>query len=221
MARGGEQHLFNPQTIHKLQNRLCEQLQGLSRVRRPGERPAQDASAHAARLLDFKPSATAIPLEEVESVETIVKRFKTGAMSYGSISKEAHETLAIAMNRIGGKSNTGEGGEDPERYNWTRCKRRFEELRHQAGGFRPVRRDEPLPRQREGNADQDGAGRKARRRRTAARQEGLSLDRQDASLDAGRRLISPPPHHDIYSIEDLAELIHDLKNANRHARASA
>ena len=91
-----------------------------------------------------------------------MKRFKTGAMSYGSISQETHEALAIAMNRIGGKSNTGEGGEDPERYTWTNDARRLEEQRHQAGRVGPVRRDEPLSRQRAGTSDQDGAGREAR-----------------------------------------------------------
>ncbi len=149
-----------------------------------------------------------------------MKRFKTGAMSYGSISKEAHETLAIAMNRIGGKSNTGEGGEDPERY-VPLANGDSKNQRHQAGRLRPLRRDQPLPGQRPGTADQDGAGRQARRRRPAARQEGLSRGSpRRGTRPPGVGLISPPPHHDIYSIEDLAELIHDLKNANRDARIS-
>ena len=183
------------------------------------ERAERSSSARCAAC-SISSSATPIPIEEVESVEAIVKRFKTGAMSYGSISKEAHETLAIAMNRIGGKSNTGEGGEDPERYTWTN-ERRLEEQRDQAGRVGPLRRHQPLPRQREGTADQDGAGREARRRRPAARHEGLSVDREESRHSTpGVGLISPPPHHDIYSIEDLAELIHDLKNANRDARIS-
>jgi hypothetical protein len=117
-------------------------------------------------LLEFK-AATPIPIDEVEPVEAIVKRFKTGAMSYGSISKEAHETLAIAMNRIGGKSNTGEGGEDPGATSWTQ--RRLQELRHQAGRLRPLRRHERVPGQRRRAPDQDGPGRQARRGRPAAR----------------------------------------------------
>ena len=131
-------------------------------------------------LLDFKSADNPIPIEEVEPVEDIVKRFKTGAMSYGSISQEAHEALAIAMNRIGGKSNTGEGGEDPDRYVWTDAQRRLEEQRHQTGRLRPLRRDQPLPRQGAGTADQDGPGRQARRRRRIARRKGLSVDRQNA-----------------------------------------
>ena len=147
-------------------------------------------------LLDFKTGDAPIPLEEVEPVESIMKRFKTGAMSYGSISKEAHETLAIAMNRIGGKSNTGEGGEDPERY-VAAAERRLEELRDQAGRVGPLRRHQRIPGQRAGAADQDGPGRQARRGRPAARAQGLSVDRQDAALDAGRRpdLAAAAPRH--------------------------
>ncbi len=169
-------------------------------------------------LLEFKP-ADAVPIEEVESVESIVKRFKTGAMSYGSISKEAHETLAIAMNRIGGKSNTGEGGEDPERY-------------------------QPLPNGDSKNSaiKQVASGRfgvtsqylvnaselQIKMAQGAKPGEGGQLPgtkvypwiAKTRHTTAGVGLISPPPHHDIYSIEDLAELIHDLKNANRDARIS-
>ena len=111
----GEYHLFNPQTIHKLQNSVRT---GSYTIFKEYSRLVNDQTKKLCTLrglLDFKPG-DAVPIEEVESVESIMKRFKTGAMSYGSISKEAHETLAIAMNRIGGKSNTGEGGEDPERY---------------------------------------------------------------------------------------------------------
>jgi hypothetical protein len=124
------------------------------------------------------------------------KRFKTGAMSYGSISKEAHETLAIAMNRIGGKSNTGEGGEDPERYTWTNDGR-LQEQRHQAGGVGPLRRHQRVSGQRQGDADQDGAGRQAGRGRAVARRQGLPVDRQGAPLDAGRGadLAAPAPRH--------------------------
>ena len=147
-------------------------------------------------LFDFKFAEKPIPIEEVESVESIVKRFKSGAMSYGSISQEAHETLAIAMNRIGGKSNTGEGGEDPARYTLD-TERRLEEQRHQAGGVRPFRRHQRISGQRQGTADQDGPGRQARRGRPAARQQGLSVDRQGPLFDAGRRpdLAAAAPRH--------------------------
>jgi glutamate synthase (ferredoxin) len=132
-----------------------------------------------------------------------MKRFKTGAMSYGSISSEAHETLAIAMNRIGGKSNTGEGGEDPERFTWTNEKgdSKNSAIKQVASGRFGVT-SEYLA--NAANPDQDGPGRQARRGRPAARLQGLSVGRQDAALHAGVGLISPPPHHDIYSIEDLA-----------------
>ena len=169
-------------------------------------------------LLDFK-KVKPVPLEEVESVESIMRRFKSGAMSYGSISQEAHETLAIAMNRIGGKSNTGEGGEDPERYT-------------------------PLPNGDSKNSaiKQVASGRfgvtsqylvnakelQIKMAQGAKPGEGGQLPGQKVypwiakvrHSTPGVGLISPPPHHDIYSIEDLAELIHDLKNANHHARIS-
>ena len=170
-------------------------------------------------LLEFKP-ADAVPIEEVEPVESIVKRFKTGAMSYGSISKEAHETLAIAMNRIGGKSNTGEGGEDPERYQ-PLPNGDSKNSRHQAGGLGPLRRDQRIPGQRATSC-------RSRWRRAPSPARAASCPARKVypwiaktrHTTAGVGLISPPPHHDIYSIEDLAELIHDLKNANRDARIS-
>ena len=171
-------------------------------------------------LLDFKLRRTPIPIEEVESVEAIVKRFKTGAMSYGSISKEAHEALAIAMNRIGGKSNTGEGGEDPERY-MPDANGDSQEQRDQAGRFGPIRRHEPLSGQRARNCR--SRWRRARSPAKAASCPAEKFIRGSPRCVIPRRasdLISPPPHHDIYSIEDLAELIHDLKNANHHARIS-
>ena len=155
-----------------------------------------------------------IPLEEVEPVESIMKRFKTGAMSYGSISKEAHETLAIAMNRIGGKSNTGEGGEDPERFqrlpNGDSKNSAIKQVASGRFGVTSeylVSANEIQIKMAQGAKPGEGGqlpGAKvypwiAKTRHTTA----------------GVGLISPPPHHDIYSIEDLAELIHDLKNANR------
>ena len=147
-------------------------------------------------LLGLKLAAAPVPLDEVEPWTEIVKRFKTGAMSYGSISQEAHESLAIAMNRIGGKSNTGEGGEDPARYHPGR-QRRFAQQRDQTGRVGPVRRHVALSGQRPGTANQDGAGRKARRGRTAARLQGLPVDRQSPLLDARRRpdLAAAAPRH--------------------------
>ncbi len=214
----GEYHLFNPQSIHRLQKAVRTNDYA---IYKSYAQIIDDQSKNLATLrglLEFKPSE-AVPIEEVESVESIVRRFKTGAMSYGSISKEAHETLAIAMNRIGGKSNTGEGGEDPERY-------------------------EPLPNgdQKNSAIKQIASGRfgvtshylvNARELQIKMAQgakpgEGGQLPgtkvypwiAKTRHTTAGVGLISPPPHHDIYSIEDLAELIHDLKNGNRNARVS-
>ena len=124
-----------------------------------------------------------IPLDEVEPAAEIVKRFATGAMSLGSLSREAHETLAIAMNRIGGKSNSGEGGEDPVRYERER-QRRLPPLGDPPDRVRPLRRQHPLPRQLRRAADQDGPGRQARRGRPAARPEGRRLHRLDPLHDA-------------------------------------
>ena len=163
----GEFHLFNPESIHRLQKAVRT---GNFTTFKEYSRLVNEQATNLCTLrglLDFK-AGEPIPLEEVEPVESIMKRFKTGAMSYGSISKEAHETLAIAMNRIGGKSNTGEGGEDPERFE-PHAERRFEELRDQAGRLGTLRRDQRIPGQRERDPDQDGAGREARRRRPAAR----------------------------------------------------
>jgi len=169
-------------------------------------------------LLDFK-AATAVPLEEVEPAEVIMKRFKTGAMSYGSISKEAHETLAIAMNRIGGKSNTGEGGEDPERYKPLPNGDSANSAIKQVASSRFGVTSEYLVNARE---------LQIKMAQGAKPGEGGQLPgtkvypwiAKTRLTTAGVGLISPPPHHDIYSIEDLAELIHDLKNGNRHARIS-
>ena len=127
-----------------------------------------------------------MPIEEVEPAAEIVKRFKTGAMSFGSISKEAHENLAIAMNRIGGKSNTGEGGEDPGALR-ARSQRRLAPQRDQAGRLGALRRDQQLPGQCRRAADQDGAGRQARRGRPASRPQGRRLHREDSLFDARRR----------------------------------
>ena len=159
-----------------------------------------------------------MPIDEVEPVSEIVKRFSTGAMSYGSISKEAHETLAIAMNRIGARSNTGEGGEDADRY-VPRRERRLAAQRDQAGRVGPLRRDERVPRERRPTCR--SRWRRARSRARAASSRATRCtrgSRRRGTRRPGVGLISPPPHHDIYSIEDLKQLIHDLKNANNQAR---
>jgi glutamate synthase (ferredoxin) len=216
----GEYHLFNPHTIHKLQ--LACRTGSYKAFQEYAEMINNQAKnlCTLRGLLEFRFADNPIPIEEVEPVEEIVKRFKTGAMSYGSISKEAHEALAIAMNRLGGKSNTGEGGEDPERYVWSNelgdsknsaikqvASGRFGVTSHYL-----VQARELQIKMAQGAKPGEGGelpGRKvypwiAKTRHTTP----------------GVGLISPPPHHDIYSIEDLAELIHDLKNANRHARIS-
>ena len=190
----GEQHLFNPDTLRLLQQSVRTGDYATYKTY-TGQIDDQSQKLYTLRgLLAFK-SAEAVPLEEVEPVESIMRRFKSGAMSYGSISLEAHQTLAIAMNRIGGKSNTGEGSEDPERYR--SCQRRLEELRHQACRLGPLRCHERVPREREGAADQDGAGGQAGRRRAAAGQQGVSVDREDAPHDGGRRadLAAPAPRY--------------------------
>jgi glutamate synthase (NADPH/NADH) large chain len=173
-------------------------------------RPVQD---QAGRATGRKP----VPLDEVESAADIVKRFSTGAMSFGSISREAHETLAIAMNRIGGKSNTGEGGEEPDRL--CRCPERRARRSSRSPRAASASRAEYLV-NADDDADQDGAGRQARRRRPAARPQGRRDHRPVRHSTPGVGLISPPPHHDIYSIEDLAQLIYDLKNVNPAADVS-
>ncbi len=217
---GGEQHLFNPQTIHKLQT-ACRL--GSEKIYREYADLINDRAKSLCTLrglLDFKFAETAIPIEEVESVESIVKRFKTGAMSYGSISKEAHETLAIAMNRLGGRSNTGEGGEASERYTWTneRGDSKNSAIKQVASGrfgvtsHYLVNAKEIQIKMAQGAKPGEGGelpGKKV-----------FPEIAKTRGTTAGVGLISPPPHHDIYSIEDLAELIHDLKNSNRDARVS-
>lgn len=216
----GEFHLFNPQTIHKLQ--IACRLNSEKVYREYADLINKQAAnlCTLRGLLDFKFAESPIPIEEVESVASIVKRFKTGAMSYGSISKEAHEALAIAMNRIGGRSNTGEGGEDPERYVWTNEKgdSKNSAIKQVASGRFGVTSNYLV------NAKEL----QIKMAQGAKPGEGGELPGKKVfpeiaktrGTTAGVGLISPPPHHDIYSIEDLAELIHDLKNANRFARVS-
>ncbi len=213
----GEQHLFNPQTVHQLQM-ACRT--GNYNVFQQYSTTINDQSRKLATLrslLEFKFGGESIPIDEVEPVEEIVKRFKTGAMSYGSISREAHETLAIAMNRIGGKSNTGEGGEDPDRYELdANGDSRNSAIKQVASGrfgvtsHYLVNAKEIQIKMAQGAKPGEGGqlpGRKV--------YPWIAKVRHSTP---GVGLISPPPHHDIYSIEDLAELIHDLKNANQQAR---
>jgi glutamate synthase (ferredoxin) len=217
--KDGEAHLFSPETIHLLQRATQE---GNYDLFKQYSALVNEHGKHYFRLrdlLEFK-QRQPIPLDEVEPVEAIVKRFKTGAMSYGSISKEAHESLAIAMNRIGGKSNTGEGGEDPERYTWSNDQgdSKNSAIKQVASGRFGVT-SLYLSQARElqikmAQGAKPGEG---------GQLPGLKVYPWIAKVrhsTPGVGLISPPPHHDIYSIEDLAELIHDLKNANREARIS-
>ena len=216
--REGEPHLFDPETVFALQhatrnkrydifkkytNRVDDQSKRLMTLR---------------GLFEFKTGLRpAIPIEEVEGRSEIIKRFSTGAMSYGSISAEAHETLAIAMNRLGGKSNTGEGGEDPERYKLdANGDSRRSSIKQVASGRFGVTSEYLV------NSDDI----QIKMAQGAKPGEGGQLPggkvypwiAKVRYSTPGVGLISPPPHHDIYSIEDLAQLIHDLKNANKNAR---
>ncbi|HEY4984634.1 MAG TPA: glutamate synthase-related protein, partial [Verrucomicrobiae bacterium] len=215
----GEYHLFNPQTIHKLQ--IACRLGSYKTFQEYAELVNKQAKnlCTLRGLLDFKFAENPIPLDQVESVDEIVKRFKTGAMSYGSISKEAHEALAIAMNRIGGKSNTGEGGEDPERYvlelngdSKNSAIKQVASGRFGVTSFYLVNAKELQIKMAQGAKPGEGGELPGRKVFPAIAKVRYTTP--------GVGLISPPPHHDIYSIEDLAELIHDLKNSNRNARIS-
>ncbi|HOK54448.1 MAG TPA: glutamate synthase-related protein, partial [Armatimonadota bacterium] len=213
--RNGEYHLFNPESIYALQT-ACR-TGDYSRFKQFSAL-MNDQTGTLRGLLSLKPSNTPVPIDEVEPVESIVKRFKTGAMSYGSISQEAHETLAIAMNRLGGKSNTGEGGEDPERFYSNNGDSRCSAIKQVASGRFGVTSNYLV------NAREI----QIKMAQGAKPGEGGQLPGSKVypwiakvrMSTPGVGLISPPPHHDIYSIEDLAELIYDLKNANKQARIS-
>jgi glutamate synthase (ferredoxin) len=214
----GEAHLFTPESIHRLQKAVRT---GSTAAYKEYARLIDDQSKNLCTLrslLDFK-SGPAIPLTEVEPAEAIMKRFKTGAMSYGSISKEAHETLAIAMNRIGGKSNTGEGGEDPERYKPLPNGDSVNSAIKQVASGRFGVTSEYLVNARELQIKM-AQGAKPGEGGQLPGSKVYPWIAKTRLTTAGVGLISPPPHHDIYSIEDLAELIHDLKNGNRRARIS-
>ncbi len=217
--KDGEAHLFSPETIHSLQKAV--RTGNYDVYKQYANLVNEQGKKHFTLrgLLQFK-QRQPIPLEEVEPVESIVKRFKTGAMSYGSISKEAHETLAIAMNRIGGKSNTGEGGEDPERYTWTNEKgdSKNSAIKQVASGRFGVT-SLYLSQAKELQIKMAQGAKPGEGGQLPGRKVYPSIAKVRHSTP-GVGLISPPPHHDIYSIEDLAELIHDLKNANREARIS-
>ncbi len=215
----GEYHLFNPQTVHTLQ--IACRTNSYDTFREYTELVNERSRKVAALrgLMDLKLAEKPIPIDEVEPVAEIVKRFKTGAMSYGSISKEAHEGLAIAMNRIGGKSNTGEGGEDPVRYVLDENgDSRNSAIKQVASGRFGVTSNYLVHAKELQIKIAQGA-----KPGEGGQLAGTKIYPWIAKVryaTPGVGLISPPPHHDIYSIEDLAELIHDLKNANHHARIS-
>ena len=223
----GERHLFTPITIHKLQSAVRTRgdevwVSGFKTFKEYADLVnAQEREFGTLRgLLDLRFADNPIPIEEVEPATEIVKRFKTGAMSYGSISKEAHETMAVAMNRLGGKSNTGEGGEDPERYSWSneRGDSKNSAIKQVASGRFGVT-SQYLVNARELQIKMAQGAKPGEGGQLPGAKVYPWIAKTRFSTP-GVGLISPPPHHDIYSIEDLAELIHDLKNANHHARIS-
>jgi len=232
----GEYHLYNPDTIAKLQHAVAPAiLLPASGAASGNERSATSFSPSSVQnfdqytslidqqssqlctlrgLLEVKRSAAPIPLDDVEPAAEIVRRFATGAMSFGSISQEAHETLAIAMNRIGGRSNTGEGGEDEARFHTERRSaiKQVASARFGVTANYLVNADELQIKMAQGAKPGEGG-----------QLPGHKVDAYIARVrhsTPGVGLISPPPHHDIYSIEDLAQLIYDLKNVNPHARIS-
>ncbi|MER7507534.1 glutamate synthase large subunit [Streptomyces lavendulae] len=211
--REGEPHLFDPETVFRLQHATRNRRYDIFRQYTDRVNEQSERLMTLRGLFGFASDRPSVPLDEVEPVSEIVKRFSTGAMSYGSISKEAHETLAIAMNQLGAKSNTGEGGEDPDRlYDPARRS----SIKQVASGRFGVTSEYLV------NADDI----QIKMAQGAKPGEGGQLPghkvypwvAKTRHSTPGVGLISPPPHHDIYSIEDLAQLIHDLKNANPAAR---
>jgi glutamate synthase domain-containing protein 2/glutamate synthase domain-containing protein 1/formylmethanofuran dehydrogenase subunit C len=217
--RRGERHTFNPDSVAKLQHAVRDE--SFETFREFAKAADDDAERLCTLrgLFRFRWADQPVPIDEVEPASEIVKRFCTGAMSYGSISLEAHQTLAVAMNRIGGKSNTGEGGEDPRRFvpepNGDSRRSAIKQVasgRFGVTSWYLVNADELQIKIAQGAKPGEGGelpGHKV--------DETIAKTRHSTP---GVGLISPPPHHDIYSIEDLAQLIYDLKNANRHARVS-
>ncbi len=216
----GEKHLFNPETISLLQQSTRNKnYTQFKRYAHAVDAQGDNAATLRSQFEFVKNPAGAIPLNEVEPIENILKRFATGAMSFGSISYEAHSTLAIAMNRIGAKSNSGEGGEDPARFerkangDWERSAiKQVASGRFGVTSYYLTNADEVQIKMAQGAKPGEGGQ--------------LPGDKVDDWIGATRHstpgvgLISPPPHHDIYSIEDLAQLIYDLKNANRAGRVN-
>jgi glutamate synthase (NADPH/NADH) large chain len=217
--RKGEFHLFNPQTIHLLQHATSTNDYPTFKKYSKAVNDQEQKACTLRSLLDFKHLGTSIDISEVEPAEKIYKRFATGAMSFGSISHEAHSTLAIAMNRLGGKSNTGEGGEDEMRFtrmpNGDSMRSAIKQVASARFGVTSLyltEADELQIKMAQGAKPGEGG-----------QLPGHKVDDWIGRVrhsTPGVGLISPPPHHDIYSIEDLAQLISDLKNANRKARIS-
>ncbi len=216
--KDGEHHLFNPQTVHKLQLACRTNSYKVFKEFSELVNNQSERLCTLRGLLDFK-SSESVPLEEVEPVDSICKRFKTGAMSYGSISKEAHESLAIAMNRIGGKSNTGEGGEDPERYTPLQNGDSKNSAIKQVASGRFGVTSQYLVMAKELQIKMAQGAKPGEGGQLPGHKVYPWIAKVRYSTP-GVGLISPPPHQDIYSIEDLAELIHDLKNSNENARIS-
>jgi glutamate synthase (NADPH/NADH) large chain len=215
----GERHLLNPMTVSKLQHAVRQsKFETFEEFAKIVDQQNRD-HLMLRGMLEFKPAGPPVPLDDVEPASEIVKRFATGAMSFGSISREAHETLAIAMNRIGGKSNTGEGGEDEERFrpdaNGDLRRSAIKQVASARFGVTTnylINSDDLQIKIAQGAKPGEGG-----------QLPGHKVDKVIARVRhsiPGVGLISPPPHHDIYSIEDLAQLIHDLKNANPRARIS-
>ncbi|MGX5818201.1 glutamate synthase large subunit [Chitinophaga lutea] len=217
--RKGEFHLFNPTTIHLLQYSTRMNDYNIFKKYSKAVNDQSEKAATLRSLFTFKRNRNPVPLEEVESAESILKRFATGAMSFGSISHEAHSTLAVAMNRIGAKSNTGEGGEDEMRYellpngdSMRSAIKQVASARFGVTSYYLTNADELQIKMAQGAKPGEGG-----------QLPGHKVDDWIGKVrhaTPGVGLISPPPHHDIYSIEDLAQLIFDLKNANRAARIS-
>lgn len=211
--RDGEEHLFDPETVFRLQHATRSGRMDIFRqyTRRVDEQSQRLMTLRG--LLRFSPDREPVPIDEVQSVAEIVKSFNTGAMSYGSISAEAHETLAIAMNRLGGRSNTGEGGEDPERLYDPERRSKVKQIASGRFGVTSeylTQADDIQIKLAQGAKPGEGGqlpGSKV-----------YPWVAKTRHSTPGVGLISPPPHHDIYSIEDLAQLIHDAKNANPAAR---
>ncbi len=211
--REGEHHLFNPETVYRLQHATSAKRYDIFKQYTALVDEQSDRLATLRGLMRFADDRTPVPIEEVEPAEEILKRFSTGAMSYGSISAEAHETLAVAMNSIGAKSNTGEGGEDADRLHDPTRRSSIKQVASGRFGVTAeylTNSDDIQIKMAQGAKPGEGGqlpGHKV--------YPWIARTRHSTP---GVGLISPPPHHDIYSIEDLKQLIHDLKNANPAAR---